>query len=139
MGGKDADPIDGCKWEVGASSQVWLVWRMVRPATFVLMKKLLILLFLAVTASASAQTVHDFASVEFSPGIRKLGVFSTSMPNKVVDLKPLNMDKRELDMGVFFQEVQEMEKQGWEVTSQDVVALDKGVHMYVWSLRKSKP
>lgn len=88
---------------------------------------------------ASAQTVHDYASIEFSPAIRKLGVFSTAFPNKVVDLKVLHMDKREQDINTFFSEVQELERQGWEVTAQEIVALDKGVHMYVWSLRKAKP
>lgn len=61
----------------------------------------------------SAQTVHEYASVEYSPAIRKMGVFSTSMPSKVVDMKPIHMDKSELDIITFFNEVQDMEKQGW--------------------------
>ncbi len=103
------------------------------------MRKLLLILSLAAAVSASAQSVHEYASVEFSPAIRKLGIFSTASPSKVVDLKPLHMDKRELDIVAFFQEVQNMEAQGWEVTGQDVVALDKGIHMYVWTLRKPRP
>ncbi len=99
----------------------------------------LVLAFLLGSAYASAQTVHDYASIEFSPAIRKLGVFSTAFPNKVVDLKVLHMDKREQDINTFFSEVQDLERQGWEVTAQEIVALDKGVHMYVWSLRKAKP
>ena len=103
------------------------------------MKKLMITLTCCAFALfGSAQVVHDFASVEFSPSIRKFGVFSTTAPSKVVDLKPLNMDKRDLDMVSFFHEIQDMEKQGWEVTGQDVVALQEGVHMYVWTLRRSK-
>ncbi|MFZ1694650.1 MAG: hypothetical protein WAT74_15745 [Flavobacteriales bacterium] len=103
------------------------------------MRHLLVTLFLCLVASyATAQTVHDYASVEFSPGIRKVGVFGTGIPAKVIDLKTVNMSKRELDMTNFFQEVQELEGQGWEVVGQDVVALDKGVHMYVWTLRKPK-
>lgn len=94
--------------------------------------------FILFTAALSGQVVHDYASVEFSPGIRKLGVFGTGIPAKVTDLKAINMSKRDLDMLNFFQEVQELEKQGWEVTGQDVVALDKGVHMYVWTLRRPK-
>ena len=112
--------------------------RIVRETNFGGMKKLLVLLFLALPFFVSAQTQHEYASVEFSPAIRKLGVFSTAMPAKVVDLKPINMDKRELDIIIFFQEVQDMEKQGWEVDTKDIVALDKGVHMYVWTLRKPK-
>lgn len=104
------------------------------------MKKFLVTLVIAACASlASAQSVHEYASIEFSPAIRKLGIFGTSMPSKVVDLKVVHMDKRELDILTFFQEVQDMEKQGWEVFSNDVVALDKGIHMYVWTLRKPKP
>ncbi|MBK6342389.1 MAG: hypothetical protein IPF41_07325 [Flavobacteriales bacterium] len=94
--------------------------------------------FMLIASVLSAQVVHDYASVEFSPGIRKLGVFGTGIPAKVTDLKAINMSKRDLDMLNFFQEVQELEKQGWEVTGQDVVALDKGVHMYVWTLRRLK-
>lgn len=86
----------------------------------------------------SAQTVHDYASVEFSPGIRKLGVFGTGIESKVVDLKPVNMDKSALDIQNFFAEVQGLEAQGWEVASQDVVALAKGMHMYVWVLRRPR-
>lgn len=96
------------------------------------------LLALAFAPCAHGQTVHDYASVEFSPGIRKLGVFGTGISSKVVDLKVVNMDKRAQDILVFFHEVQEMEQQGWEVTGQDVVALDKGVHMYVWTLRRPR-
>ena len=103
------------------------------------MKRMILTSFIALALSASAQTVHEYASVEFSPAIRKLGIFSTAMPGRVVDLKPINMDKRELDITVFFTEVQSLEKIGWEVSSQEIVALDKGVHMYVWTLRKPKP
>ncbi|MCB9183701.1 MAG: hypothetical protein H6591_07260 [Flavobacteriales bacterium] len=102
-------------------------------------KFLLVPLLSLISLTASAQTVHDYASIEFSPAIRKLGVFSTAFPNKVVDLKVLHMDKREQDINTFFSEVQDLERQGWEVTAQEIVALDKGVHMYVWSLRKAKP
>lgn len=102
------------------------------------MKKFLVLLFTVLASFATAQTVHEYASVEFSPAIRKLGVFSTVLPGKVVDLKAVHMSKRDLDIISFFQEVQDLEKQGWEVTSQEIVALDKGVHMYVWTLRKPK-
>lgn len=113
---------------------------MIRAANFAGMKKLLLTLCMVVcTTLASAQTVYEYASVEFSPAIRKLGVFSTAAPTKVVDLKPVHMDKRELDIITFFNEVQDMERSGWEVTSQEIVALDKGVHMYVWTLRKPKP
>jgi len=107
--------------------------------TFAYMKKLLFILFIALGPLVSAQTLHDFATVEFSPAIRKLGVFSSAMPSKVVDLKVVHMDKSQMDILSFFQEVQDMEKLGWEVTSQDVVSLDKGVHMYIWSMRKAKP
>lgn len=103
------------------------------------MKTLLFAICLSFAGMASAQTVHDYASIEFSPAIRKLGVFSTAFPNKVVDLKVLHMDKREQDINTFFSEVQDLERQGWEVTAQEIVALDKGVHMYVWSLRKARP
>ncbi|HRD52506.1 MAG TPA: hypothetical protein PKY96_07650 [Flavobacteriales bacterium] len=103
------------------------------------MRHLLITVLFALASSfALGQTVHDYASIEFSPGIRKLGVFGTGIPAKVIDLKAVNMSKRDLDINNFFQEVQELEKQGWEVTGQDVVALDKGVHMYVWTLRRLK-
>jgi len=103
------------------------------------MKKLLTTLAFAVLAiAASAQTVYDYASVEFSPAMRKLGVFSTAFPNKVTDLKTVHMSKSELDMSSFLYEVQGMEEKGWEVVMQDIVALDKGVHMYVWTLRKPK-
>jgi hypothetical protein len=103
------------------------------------MKKLLVLaLLLALATAGAAQTVHEYASVEFSPGIRKLGVFSTAAPSKVIDLKTVHMGKRELDMLSFFKEVQDLEGQGWQVLSQDVVALDKGVHLYVWTLRRPK-
>ena len=113
---------------------------MIGEANFAVMKKFLLTLCVVLCASlASAQTVYEYASVEFSPAIRKLGIFSTAMPSKVVDLKPVHMDKRELDIITFFNEVQDMERQGWEVTSQEIVALDKGVHMYVWTLRKLKP
>lgn len=105
---------------------------------FVRMKKFLVAsAFVLVASFTSAQTVHEYASVEYSPAIRKMGVFSTSMPSKVVDLKPIHMDKSELDIITFFNEVQDMEKQGWEVSSQEIVALEKG-HMYVWTLRKLK-
>ncbi|MBK8497565.1 MAG: hypothetical protein IPL52_01800 [Flavobacteriales bacterium] len=113
------------------------------------MKKILILLaFAGIASFASAQSdapsteekpvVHEYVSVEFSPALRKMGVFSTSFPNKVVDMKPIHMDKSELDIITFFNEVQELERQGWQVSSQAIVALEKG-HMYVWSLRKAKP
>lgn len=103
------------------------------------MRKLLFsIALIAFATMASAQTVHDYTSIEFSPGIRKLGVFSTAFPNKVVDLKVLHMDKRDLDINTFFSEVQDLESKGWEVTSQDIVALDKGLHMYVWTLRKAR-
>jgi hypothetical protein len=49
------------------------------------------------------------------------------------------MAKRDQDILVFFQEVQELERQGWQLTGQDVVALDKGVHLYVWTLRRARP
>lgn len=100
---------------------------------------LLTIMLAACTFLVSAQAVHDYTSIEFSPAIRKLGVFSTAFPNKVVDLKVLHMDKREQDINTFFSEVQDLERQGWEVTAQEIVALDKGVHMYVWSLRKARP
>lgn len=104
------------------------------------MKKLIVsFAFVLVGAFAHAQAAHEYASIEFSPAIRKLGVFSTAAPGKVVDLKTVHMDKRELDIISFFHEVQDMEAQGWEVTSQEIVALDKGIHMYVWTLRKAKP
>jgi len=104
------------------------------------MKHLLVLFFLCfVVATGSAQVVHDFATVEFSPGIRKVGVFSTAVEAKVIDLKAAHMDKRDLDIIAFYREVQALEQQGWEVTSQDVVALDRGVHMYVWNLRRVRP
>lgn len=104
------------------------------------MRTLLTLLFAAaLAASGTCQTVHDYASVEFSPGIRKLGVFGTGLAGKVVDLKTVNMAKRDQDILVFFQEVQELERQGWQLTGQDVVALDKGVHLYVWTLRRARP
>lgn len=102
------------------------------------MKQLLIVLLVAWSSVVSAQTVHDYASVEFSPGIRKLGVFSTAMPAKVIDLKTVHMNKRDLDIISFFHEVQDLEKLGWELISQDVVALDRGLHMYVWVLRKPR-
>ena len=113
------------------------------------MKKIILLLALASTTTfASAQSgaasaderpvIHEYASVEFSPSLRKMGVFSTSFPNKVVDMKPIHMDKSELDIITFFNEVQDLERQGWEVSSQAIVALEKG-HMYVWSLRRVKP
>ena len=102
------------------------------------MKKILLLLVITVFAvPAFAQTAHEYASVEFSPAIRKMGVFSTAAPSKVVDMKPIHMDKSELDIITFFNQVQDMEQQGWEVTSQEIVALEKG-HMYVWILRKAK-
>ncbi|MBK9148724.1 MAG: hypothetical protein IPM12_13020 [Flavobacteriales bacterium] len=94
--------------------------------------------FILFAAALSGQVVHDYASVEFSPGIRKLGVFGTGIPAKVIDLKTVNMSKRDLDMLNFFEEVQAMEQQGWEVAGHDVVALDKGIHMYVWTLRRLK-
>lgn len=97
------------------------------------------LLLLLLVPAAGAQTVHDYASVEFSPGIRKLGVFGTGLETKVVDLKPVNMDKSALDIQNFFAEVQGLEAQGWEVVAQDVVALAKGMHMYVWVLRRPRP
>lgn len=103
------------------------------------MKQLLLTICLMAFSSAvSAQTTYDYASIEFSPGIRKLGVFGTSLTAKVIDLKAVNMTKRDHDILVFFGEVQELEGQGWEVSSQDVVALDRGLHMYVWTLRKAK-
>ena len=111
-------------------------------------KIILSLAFASIASFASAQSSapsegvkpveHEYASVEFSPALRKMGVFSTSFPNKVVDMKPIHMDKSELDIITFFNEVQELERQGWEVSSQAIVALEKG-HMYVWSLRKVKP
>lgn len=97
------------------------------------------LAFSAAAFSGSAQIVHEYASVEYSPAIRKLGVFATDAPNKVVDMKVVHMDRSDLDIVTFFNEVQDMEKRGWEVVEQDIVALDKGVHMYVWILRKPKP
>lgn len=102
------------------------------------MRAIITALALWAASFASAQAIHDYASVEFSPNLRKLGVFSTTLPEKVVDLKAMHMSKRGLDIVSFFQEVQELERQGWEVTSQDVVALDRGQHMYVWSLRKAR-
>jgi hypothetical protein len=103
------------------------------------MKQLLFAICMGfLVSSAPAQSIHEYASVEFSPGIRKLGVFGTSLPAKVIDLKTVNTTKRDLDILVFFGEVQELERQGWELTSQDVVALDRGLHMYVWSLRKPR-
>ncbi len=104
------------------------------------MNKLILACLLGLMAQAlRAQTVHDYASVEFSPGIRKLGVFGTSLPSKVIDLKTLHMSKRDQDILTFFTEVQELERQGWQVASQDMVALDRGLHMYVWTLRKARP
>jgi hypothetical protein len=103
------------------------------------MRHLLFTLLLAALApTAFAQTVFDYASVEFSPGIRKLGVFGTGVETKVVDLKPINMDKGALDIQNFFREVQALEATGWEVTAQDVVALGKGSHMYVWVMRRPR-
>lgn len=103
------------------------------------MKRLLLVSLLALAAAAMrAQAVHDYASVEFSPGIRKLGVFGTGIATKVVDLKALHMNKRDLDIQAFFAQVQELEAQGWQLMSQDVVALDKGVHLYVWTMRKPR-
>lgn len=102
------------------------------------MKKLILLLaFVGSATFGLAQTAHDYASVEFSPFLRKMGVFSTTFPSKVVDMKPIHMDKAELDIITFFNEVQDMEQMGWQVTSQSIVALEKG-HMYVWTLRKPK-
>ena len=102
------------------------------------MRKILITIVLLVSAPlAFAQTTHEYASVEFSPALRKMGVFSTTAPGKVVDMKPIHMDKSAMDIITFFNEVQDMEQQGWEVTSQEIVALEKG-HMYVWTLRKPK-
>lgn len=103
------------------------------------MKKLLFLLLLVPTIQASAQTVHDYASVEFSPAIRKLGVFSTAFPAKIIELKTIHMNKLDQDIISFFQEVQQLEKEGWEMSSQNVLALDRGVHTYVWIMRKPKP
>jgi hypothetical protein len=100
---------------------------------------LIALLFGLAANTVLAQAVHEHATVEFSPGLRKLGVFATSGTSKVVDLKTVNMGKRDLDIQVFFQAVQDLEREGWELTAQDVVALDRGVHLYVWSLRKAKP
>lgn len=103
------------------------------------MSKHLFALLLGLFAGAAhAQSIHDYASVEFSPGIRKLGVFGTGIPAKVVDLKAVNMGKRDQDILVFFGEVQELERRGWEVVGHDVVALDRGLHMYVWTLRKGR-
>lgn len=102
------------------------------------MKKLLFIALLCASGAVSAQSIHEYASVEFSPGLRKLGVFSTAMPEKVIDLKTVHMSKRELDIISFFREVQDLEQKGWEVTSQEVVALDRGLHMYVWTLRKPR-
>ncbi|MFN3875670.1 MAG: hypothetical protein ACK4L7_07145, partial [Flavobacteriales bacterium] len=67
-----------------------------------------------------------------------VGVFGTGIPSKVIDLKPLHMAKRDLDILAFFTQVQELEAQGWQLVSQDVVALDKGVHMYVWTMRRPR-
>jgi len=104
------------------------------------MKKILVALAFSLSALVgTTQTVHEYASVEYSPAIRKLGVFSTAAPNKIVDLKVVHMDKSELDMVTFLNEVQDMEQQGWEVMEQDIIALEKGMHMYVWTLRKPKP
>lgn len=104
------------------------------------MKKFLAALAFGISATfASAQTVHEYASVEFSPGLRKLGVFSTTAPEKVVDLKTVHMSKRNLDIISFFNEVQDLEAQGWVVSSREIVALDRGVHMYVWTLQKARP
>ncbi len=102
------------------------------------MKKILIMLAITVLAApVLAQTTHEYASVEFSPALRKMGVFSTTATSKVVDMKPIHMDKSELDIITFFNQIQDMEKEGWEVTSQEIVALEKG-HMYVWILRRTK-
>ena len=103
------------------------------------MKKFLAsIAFVAISFAAQAQTVHEYASVEFSPAIRKLGVFSTAFPSKITDLKTVHMSKSELDMSSFLYEIQNLEGKGWELISQDVVALEEGVHMYVWTLRKPK-
>ncbi|MBK7945028.1 MAG: hypothetical protein IPJ85_06845 [Flavobacteriales bacterium] len=63
------------------------------------MKQLLLTICLMAFSSAvSAQTTYDYASIEFSPGIRKLGVFGTSLPAKVIDPKAVNMTKRDHDI-----------------------------------------
>ena len=72
-------------------------------------KLLATLVFALFTVLAWGQTVHEYASVEFSPGLRKLGVFSTAAPAKVIDLKPVHMDRADLDIITFFNEVQDME------------------------------
>jgi hypothetical protein len=89
--------------------------------------------------STSAQTVHDYVSVDFSPSERKLGVFSSVDGTRVIDLKVENMSARDKDILTFFATVQELEAKGWEVTDTHIFPVtSKGFAMYVWFLRRAK-
>jgi|GEM_PF-6667022 len=81
------------------SLMVFRAYRIDPRPNFVRMKKSLVALAFSLGALAgSTRTVHEYASVEYSPAIRKLGVFSTAAPNKIVDLKVVHMDKSEQDV-----------------------------------------
>lgn len=97
-------------------------------------------LTLSSVVSTSAQTVHDYVSVDFSPSERKLGVFSSVDGTRVIDLKVENMSARDKDILTFFATIQELEAKGWEVTDTHIFPLtSKGFAMYVWFLRRAKP
>ena len=96
-------------------------------------------LILCIAGSASAQTVHDYISVDFSPSERKLGVFSSVDGTRVIDLKVENMSARDKDILTFFATIQELEAKGWEVTDTHIFPVtSKGFAMYVWFLRRAR-
>ncbi|MEO8587742.1 MAG: hypothetical protein ABI432_00075 [Flavobacteriales bacterium] len=106
------------------------------------MNKFLTTLALALVATwVSAQTqVYDYISVDYSPAVRQLAVFSTLEGTSMTNLKVVNMDERDKDILVFFHKLQELEQKGWEVEATHIYSTDeKNIPMYVWILRKPKP
>ena len=102
-------------------------------------KIILPIVFALASFGASAQQVYDRISVDFSPAMRKLAVFSTLEPSVVIDLKMENMEKRDADIISFFLKLQELEAQGWETEVTQIYSTGKeSIPMYVWIMRKPK-
>ncbi len=104
------------------------------------MKKIIPGIALALASfGAQAQQVYDYISVDFSPAMRKLAVFSTLEPAIVTDLKMVNMEKRDADIISFFHKLQELEAQGWVMEATHIYSTDKeNIPMYVWIMRKPR-
>jgi len=103
------------------------------------MRTFLFLFSLLLGTASSAQTVHEYVSLDYSPTERKIGVFSTVDGTSYIDLKVVNMSAREKDLMTFFATLQDLESKGWQVQASHIYAMESRGHpMYVWVLRRPR-